>query len=130
MMGALVWNEPCTAHSEPAATSAHEVAVRRAGSFSADDVAWSVETTLWPTDGTSCDDDDGDPAEYNFADCDGAPCDLAAAFDAEYDATCACPVRNATRFALESASLERLTQKYYDLKRMRNIRRVTFVGEA
>ena len=71
----------------------------RAGSFSADDVSWSVETTLWPTDGTSCDDDDGDPAEYNFADCDGAPCDLAAAFDAEYDATCACPVR-ATRYAL------------------------------
>ena len=27
-------------------------------------------------------------------------------------------------------SLERLTQKYYDLKRMRNIKRVTFVGEA
>ena len=81
----------------------------RAGSFSADDVSWSVETTLWPTDGTSCDDDDGDPAEYNFADCDGAPCDLAAAFDAEYDATCACPVRNATRYALQSASLERLT---------------------
>ena len=27
-------------------------------------------------------------------------------------------------------SLEHITQKYYDLKRMRNIKRVTFVGEA
>ena len=27
-------------------------------------------------------------------------------------------------------SLERVTQKYNDLKRMRNIKRVTFVGSA
>ena len=60
---------------------------------------------FFPTNGTSC----NNGLRYNFADCDGAPCDLDAAFDDTYNATCLCPVRDATRFALIDTSLEQLT---------------------